>query len=209
MLVQQLVIEDDPTPLAMAIAADLRRRLRDPVFAGLTADTQGSLGIRVGAGPEAVTVGIGDALTVRHGLESADVVITLDARHRWDGGSMEGSDDHADLARWAEALMSPPPADWRDAAARLWTELEPASGAPAALLVTELDEGEQLRLGEGARPYEIAAGADALVDLLEGRTALMEEASTGAVRIRGTFPEISVITGAMWRVRVGGWDDDG
>jgi len=207
MLGPQLVIEDDPTPLAMAVAADVRRRLAEPDFADRSAGVEGSAGFRVGAGPEAVTVEAGGPISVRHGIGSADVVVTLDSRHRWDGEQVDGATEHPQLARWASELVSPAAVDWRDAAERLWAELESAPGAPRALLVTEIESGDRVRFGDDPRAYEIRGEREALLDLLEGRSALMEEASAGSIQILGSFAEISVITGAMWRVRVGGGGD--
>ena len=198
----QPLIEDDPTPLAMEIAADLTRRLRDPAFEALTATVRGSAGVRVGPGPEAATVDVGEPAMVRHGIVGAQVVATLGPDHRWDGGEISGADGHPELAEWVAALASPPPGDWRRAAERLWRELESASGAPGALLVADLASGEEQRFGDGSRAYEIRGEPGPLLDLLEGRSELMEEASAGSIRIRGTFPEISVIAGACWRVRV-------
>ena len=196
------MIEDDPTPLVLAIAADLTRRRRDPAFDDLTAGTRGRAGIRIGSGPEAATIDLDGGPAVRHGLVAPQVVATLSPCHRWDEAEIRGADDHPELARWVSELASPPPGDWREAARRLWDELESAPGAPPALTVVELDSGETERCGDGGRAYEIRGRTEALLALLEGRSALMEEASAGSIQIRGTFPEISVITGACWRVRV-------
>lgn len=198
----QIVIEDDPTPLVLAIAADLTRRRRDPAFDDLTAATRGRAGVRVGSGPEAATIDLDEVSAVRHGLAGAQVVATLGNDHRWDEGEIRGGADHPELARWVSELTSPPPGDWREAARRLWAELELASGAPTGMLIVDLDSGEEERFGDGDRAYEMRGRTEALLDLLEGRSALMEEASAGSIQIMGTFPEISVITGACWRVRI-------
>jgi len=205
----QIVIEDDPTPLVLAIAADLTRRRCDPAFDEFTAATRGQAGVRVGPGPEAATIDLDGTPTLRHGLAGAQVVATLDPCHRWDEDEIRGAHDHPELARWVSELAAPPPGDWREAAQRLWAELESASGAPPALAVVELDSGEKEQFGDDGRAYEIRGRTEALLNLLEGRSALMEEASAGSIQVRGTFPEISVITGACWRVRVdrGSGDD--
>jgi hypothetical protein len=198
----QIVIEDDPTPLVLAIAADLTRRRRDPAFDDLTAATRGTAAVRVGSGPEAVTIDLDGGPAMHHGLVDPQVVATLSPCHRWDEGEIRGGHDHPELASWVSALASPPPGDWREAARRLWAELESSPGAPPALAVVDLDSGETEHFGDGDRAYEIRGRSEALVDLLEGRSALMEEASSGSIQVKGTFPEISVITGACWRVRI-------
>jgi len=198
----QIATEDDPTPLVLALAADLTRRRRDPAFDDLTAATRGKAGVRVGPGPEAATIDLDGGPAVRRGLVGAQVVATLSPCHRWDEDEIWGAHDHPELARWVSELTSPPPRDWREAARRLWAELESTPGAPPALAVVELDSGEREHCGDGGRAYEIRGRKEALLDLLEGRSALMEEASAGSIQIRGTFPEISVITGACWRARV-------
>ena len=57
------------------------------------------------------------------------------------------------------------------------------------------------------RAYEIHGRADDLVALLEGRTALIEEAFERRIFIRGSFPEISVLSAAAFDVRMGAGDD--
>lgn len=199
----RISIEEDPTPLARAIAVELGRRLEDPEFAASTSKLRGSVAVRVGPGPEAATIELGDGLYVGHGEGGSAVTATLDRYGRWDGGPIPGEEEHPDLARWLRDLTAPPPSSWRDAAARLWAELGPAPGAPPALLVIELDSGERERFGDDGRAYEIRARAEPLLALLEGRSSLLEEASAGRVQILGSFPEISVISGACARIRMG------
>jgi hypothetical protein len=203
MLDLQIEIEDDPTPLVLGIAADVRRRLGDPVFAALTAESGGRAGVRVGLGPEAATVELGDAISIRHGLDSPDALAMLDRTERWDGSEIAGAAEHPAPARWLSALFTPPEGDWREAAATLWGVLAGTPGAPAGLLVTEAGTGAEERFGDPSGAYEIRAEAGALLTLLEGRSALMAEASAGSIEIRGSFAQISVISGALWPVRSG------
>ena len=198
----RIEIEDDPTPLVLALRAELEQRLEDPEFATLTGSLRGSVALRAGAGPEAATIELGDPITIRHGSDRAQAVATLDSRQRWDGAAIEGEDGHSELARWLRELAAPPQGSWREAAARFWTELEPAPGAPAALLVVNLETAERERFGDGERAYEIHGRSEDLLALLEGRSSLIEEAFERRIYIRGRFPEISVLAGAASRVRL-------
>jgi hypothetical protein len=199
-----IVLEDDPTPLVRALAVELRRRLEDPEFASLTSSLTGSAALRAAGTPEAATVELGDGgIALRHGASAADAVATLDAYGRWDGDRIEGEGEHAELAAWLRSLASPPEQPWRDAATRFWAELERSPGAPAALVVVELDSGEAKSFGGGEPAYEIRAREQTLVALLEGRAALIDEAFARRAFIHGSFPDISVLSGASARLRMG------
>ena len=78
-------------------------------------------------------------------------------------------------------------------------------GAPPALLVAD-DAGQSRRFGaEDGDAYEIQGSPEALVRVLTGRLPLLDAAHGGEVAIRGSFPAISVLTGAGFRVRYGGY----
>lgn len=198
----EIEIEDDPTPLVLALRAELAQRLADADFAAVTGALRGTAAVRTSSSPEAATIELGDAIAVRHGADGAQVTATLDARGRWDGAAIDGGERHAELAGWLRDLTAPVERSWRDAAASFWSELESSPGAPGALLIVNLDTGEEERFGDDRRAYEIRARTEPLVALLEGRAALIEEAFERRIYIRGSFPEISVLSGAGSRVRL-------
>ncbi len=187
-----------------AAAAELERRLADPEFAALTQGLAGVAAVRAAGTPEAASFELDDdAISLRHGAAGADATVTLEASGRWDGEPVAGEDEHPELAAWLQALTTPPETPWREAAARFWAELEGRPGAPAGLVVAELESGESERFGDGEPAYEIRASEPTLVAVLEGRAALIEEAFERRAYIRGSFPAISVLAGASARVRMG------
>ena len=199
----RIEVEDDPTPLVLALRAELGERLRDPEFAALTRELDGIAAVRVESTPEAATFELADPVAISHGADGAQATAVLTTLGRWDGGAIAGEHEHPGLARWLRMLTDPPERDWRTAAARFWDQLRGRPGAPGALLLVNLDSGERERLGDGPDAYEIHAPTERLVALLEGRAPLLDEAAGGEIHIRGSFAQISVLTGAALRVRLG------
>ncbi len=189
-------VEDDPTPLVLGLAADLRGLLGEPDFAQRSAELEGTAAIRAATG-ETATVRVGDdAVSIAHGYdEHADVRAIEDAE-------IEGAPDHPDLAQWVRELLDPSGADWRGTAQRFWSVLERMPGSPAALLVVNLADGEEQRFGSpDGRAYEVHGEAEDLVAVLSGRLPLLDAAFEGRACLRGTFAEISVLTGAGHAIR--------
>ena len=50
----RIEVEDDPTPLVLALRTELIERLADPEFAALTGELAGTAAVRVAQSPEAV-----------------------------------------------------------------------------------------------------------------------------------------------------------
>jgi hypothetical protein len=204
-------VEAEPTPLVTALAADLGACLADGSFAADTAGLAGAISIRDAETPQAATLTIGEGrVAIVHG---ADPEADLTAAVRLPLGSgppgefEPGEDTPAELARWLESLLTPPLPDWPDAAEAFWSALESMPGSPPALLVVD-ETGQSLRFGaQQGDAYEIHGSTAALVRLLTGRVPLLDAAHGGEVAIRGSFPAISVLTGAGFRVRYGSIGD--
>jgi hypothetical protein len=96
---------------------------------------------------------------------------------------------------------------WREASERYWTVLSKMPGAPRGLRVVDLDSGAECTLGDGDA-YEIHGSAAELREVLTGRVALIHAAFEGKVFIRGTFAELSVLTGACFAIADGAAADD-
>jgi hypothetical protein len=206
----QLSIEDDPTPMVLSIRTDLARCLADPGYAELTATIRGTATIREAAtSPEAVTATIADrSVILAHGaVDGVQVIATLDGPGGRATLSADAKANHPELAAWVTQLLAPS-TDWAGAAERFWAALEPLPGAPAALLVVDLDSGEHLRFGPEGRAYEMRGRAADLTAVLEGRRELIAEAFERRLFIRGSFPEISVLAAAALEVRTGGGPAD-
>ena len=167
----QLSIEDDPTPMVLSIRSDLVRRLADPAYAELTAAIRGRATIRAPATPEAVTATIADRrVTLAHGVGRRGPG-RRDPRARRAAGPAVGRREGQlpGAVRLADPRCSRRPTTGPAAAERFWAALEPLPGAPQALLVAELDSGEQRRFGGEGRAYEMHGRAEDLTALLEGR----------------------------------------
>jgi hypothetical protein len=201
-------VEPDPPPAVRALANDLAARLSEPAFATLTEGLRGVVSVEDADTPQAVTVNLAaDRLELTHGrADDAD----LRARCAFAGAErdppeLDGGDEHPALAEWALALLQSPAPDWEREAERFWSILSRLTGAPEALLVVERESDAAKRLGAtGGRAYEIHGSAAQLAAVLGGRVPLIEAAFDGVVHVRGTFPELSVLTGAGYEARYGG-----
>ena len=201
-------VEDDPPPIVRALANDLGAALADTSFAEATHAATGVVAVRSALTPQAATVKLGGGrVELVHGVDgNADVTATTDSSE--DGGAaIEGP---AELAGWAARLLDPPLPSLPEAAERFWSVLSSRPGAPDALLVVEPRDGEQHRFGaDEGRTCELHGDGDGLLTVLTGRASAIEAAFIGAIRIRGTFPDISVLSGAGYEIRYGNGALDG
>jgi hypothetical protein len=201
-------LEEDPTPMAAALANDLERCLEDPEFAAATERLRGLACVRDADTPQAVTVRIAaEQVSLAHGLaEGAHATAILGSP----AGAIEGRGEHPDLAAWLERLLDPPEPPWEEAAERFWSVLANKPGAPDGLRVVNLDTGEERGFGaEDGSTYEIHGSARGLTEVLTGRARLIEAAYEGSVFVHGSFPQLSVLTGAGFELRYGRGSADG
>jgi hypothetical protein len=104
-------------------------------------------------------------------------------------------------------ILSDATPDWPEAADRYWSVLSEMPGAPSGLRIVDLGSGEERAHGDG-RAYEIHGSSEALLEVLSGRAPLIDAAFEGKVFIRGTFAELSVLTGACFAIADAAADDD-
>ena len=203
----RVVVEDEPTPIVAALANDLDACLGTEDFAEATRRLRGVVGASARGTPQSVTVRLdGGRVALAHGLApDADVLALVPGGEA--GPEVEGRD--AELVAWTERLLAPPLPAWDEAAARFWATLEPVRGAPAGLVVVNLDLDEALTFGAEAEAYELRGRTDGLVAVLTGRLRPLDGAYGGEVFIHGTFRQLSVLTGAGFEIRYGRGADDG
>jgi hypothetical protein len=206
-----LSVEDDAPPLVRATREELAPRLENPAFAEATAGLHGVIAIRTPAG-EAATLRVADgAVSIAHGVaDDADLVAEVEL-DRIEGGvsAVSGEAEHPRLAQWLRALLDRSGVAWPDAGERFWAVLAEMPGAPAALRVVDIESGNERRYGAGdRRAYEIHGAAGELCAVLTGRAPLIDAAFEGRVHVRGSFPELSVLTGAGFALRYGGTERD-
>jgi hypothetical protein len=201
-------VEDDAPPLVRAVAHDVAARLEDPSFAAATEGIQGAVVLRSVTSAQAVTLRIGeDGISIQHGAdEDADLSAGIDFADP-DGSTpeLEGHVEHPDLAGWLRELLDTTAPSWQEAADRFWSVLEDMAGAPAALVVVDLDGGERRRYGrQDGRAYELHAHAETLTEVFTGRVPPIDAGFEGKLFVVGSFPELSVLSGAGFAVRYGG-----
>lgn len=191
--------------MVRALGNDLASRLQDPAFAEATRRVRGAVSLRDASTPQAATIRVGDqGVTLSHGFaETAELRAKVDLRGRGEP-ELEGAGEQPELAEWLRALLNAKMPEWPEAAERFWSVLSGMAGAPAALRVVDLETGEDRRYGSPmGRAYEVHGPADGLVDVLSGRVPVVDAAFAGRVFVRGSFPELSVLSGAGFRVRYG------
>lgn len=196
-------IEDDASPLVRLIG----RTLRDSARAGHAAETlrrsAGAVAVRSHDTPQAATISFGaDGIDVSGGiLTEPDATLTVDLNARFAPVGHASGD--ADLAEGLVRALTPPLPDWREAAQSFWEATRSLPGIPDVLVaVTEGPEGlEQLVLGDGLTQYLIAGDPDALAGVFSGADDLVAVLSSGRLGIQGTLSQLSVMTGASWKVR--------
>jgi hypothetical protein len=205
-------IEDDAPPVVRAIARDLAACLEDSSFADATRRTRGVVSVRSASTPQSVTLRVArGAVSLAHGAaDDAEVTATAEL-----GGSVdaepviETSGARSELAEWLSRLLHPPVPPWTEAAARFWSVLSAMPGAPTALLVVALDDGERRFGSAHGQACEIHGSINGLLAVLTGRSSLMEAAFDATVYVRGSFPDLSVLSGAGFEIRFGGVPADG
>lgn len=196
-------IEDDASPIVRLIG----RTLRDSARTGHALDTltgsTGTVAIRSHDTPQAATITFGEnGVDVSAGVfVEPDAAVTVDLNARF-APTADPSGD-ADLAGGVLRALTPPIPEWREAAQRFWDATRSLPGIPEMLIaVTEGPEGlEQVVLGDGPTHYLIAGAPETLAGVFSGADDLIGALFSGALGIQGTLSQLSVMTGASWKVR--------
>lgn len=117
---------------------------------------------------------------------------------------VENGSGGSPLTSWLIDLLEPTPLVWSDAAEDFWQVAGSLPGAPSALNVVCVDTGEELHLGDpSGGSYAIHGAANELCSVFSGEMLLIDAAFLGRVKIDGTLPEMSVLTGACMDIHTG------
>ncbi|MER7190635.1 hypothetical protein [Streptomyces flaveolus] len=196
-------IEDDASPLVRLIGRTLRDSARTGHAVDILTRPAGTVAIRSHDTSQAATISFGDnGIDISSGvLDEPDAAVTVDLNARFAPTAAPSGD--ADLAGGVLKALTPPLPGWRDAAQRFWEATRSLPGVPDVLIaVTEGPEGlEQVVLGEGPTQYLIAGAPETLAGVFCGADDLFAVLSSGALGIQGTLSQLSVMTGASWKVR--------
>ncbi|WP_253859251.1 hypothetical protein [Prauserella alba] len=196
-------IEDDASPIVRLIG----RTLRDSARIGHTPETlqrsAGTVAIRSHDTPQAATIAFGpNGVDVSGGVvPEPDTTVTVDLNARFTPAADPTGDP--DLARDVLQALTPPLPNWREAAQRFWDTARSLPGMPDVLIaVTEGPDGlEQAVIGAGSTQYLIAGDRDTLAGVFSGADDLLAVLFSGVLGIQGTLSQLSVMTGASWKVR--------
>lgn len=198
-----VVTEDDPTPMVLSVARTLRASARVPELLPVLRDLSGTVVVRSKDDPQAVTIRFADGeARVDHGAAAdRDLVLIVDLADRFTIVEVQGSEPTAPLADAVHSVLEPPLPPWRDAATGFWEFTGSDPGMPAQLVVTCEDEQSEYVLGDGLPRYVISGPSHTLARVFTGTDTFLDAVFTGAVSIRGTLPQLSVMAGASLKVR--------
>jgi hypothetical protein len=199
-----VLVEDDPTPLVRVVARLMRLALPHADAESLAGASRGGATVSVRSAHDAqaftCTFAPG-SIGLRHGSTAdADAALVVDVAKDLALDSETSSGDAA-LQELVDALMHPPVPSWREAAHEFWHRTSADRGMPQELVVHCTDEDDQLVLGDGIPTYTLSATSADLARVLSGTAPLLESVFSGAVAIRGTLPQLSVMAGASNKVR--------
>lgn len=200
-----VVVDEDPTPLARLLARRLARVAdEDPGRAWASVVHRGAVVVRSHDTPQIAAVLVTeDGCTVTDSLpEVPDAELVVDIGSRC---SLVG-EPAGERSLWSvvlDALHAPPP-PWREEAGRFWDATRDIAGIPDVLVARaqEADGTEELRVGSGSTEYVIAGTGDQLAGIFSGIDDLLGALEAG-VTVQGTLADLSVMTAASWRVRYG------
>ena len=190
-------VDDDAPPVALGVAATLRRAERDPKLAAQLRRMRGVLALRSSVDKQAVTARFDDGrVRVSPGVaDDADVVITLDFNDPTAKPKVSGAARHPVLALGASKVLEPPTGTWQEEARAFWAFAAGAPRMPRAVAVTCTDDGSSLVLGDGDPQYQIEGAAAALTSVFSGASVFGEDLLNGKVFAVGTLEQTSVLTG--------------
>jgi hypothetical protein len=197
--------EDDPTPLVMFIARTLRESHRHPDLADISVSLNGTFAVISIDDPQAATLAFTrSGVHIVHGADpTADHRIGLDIAAPL-GLGLVGDDLDPALGQ-LQQLLQPPLACWQDLAQAFWELTSSDPGMPGRVDITCTDApDETLTVGSGDRRYGISGTQTQLQRIFFGTDDILTAAFIGAIGIEGTLPQLSVMTGASWKVRFEG-----
>lgn len=200
--IRSVTIEEDATPVVRLIGQRLREAVRVGHAPALPGGGSGTVAIRSHDTPQVATITLdGERATVAGGAPpEADATVVVDLRARF-ALAQEPAGDVALACAVLETLRPPLP-HWREAAEHFWDATRGIAGIPDVLLVEAdgSDGPDRGRFGDGPTEYFMAGPADLLAGVFTGADDLIDALAAG-VRVKGTLAQLSVMTGASWKVR--------
>lgn len=197
-----ITIEQDATPVVRLIARALRESVRIGHEADTLSRTEGTVALRSHDTPQTATIAFrGREIAVSSGVfTEPDATIVVDLRSRFSPAQEPAG--NTELAEAVLRALAPPFPPWREAAQRFWDLTRDLTGMPDVLVVVEESEDgrSEERFGEGSSEYLLAGSPDVLAGVLTGADDFLLALASG-LRVKGTWAQLSVMTGASWKVR--------
>jgi hypothetical protein len=199
--VMRIILEEDSTPLVLAVGTRLRAAARSSELRVLMAKTLGTVVLKSSRDPQSATLRFSaGAVFVAHGVtDDADVVLEFDPEIEFEFASSDCA-----LGATVSRLLNPPLLTWDAAAERFWELTSSDAGMPDRLVVVCTDVETEVRFGEGPTEYVVQGSAHQLSRTLSGHGNFIAEVAAGAISIVGTLPHLSVMCGAHWKVKFHG-----
>ncbi|MFC9556742.1 hypothetical protein ACFTWF_38630 [Rhodococcus sp. NPDC056960] len=203
-----VALEDDPTPFVLALGHVLRLSRRRPELAEHLREIGEKnicVAVRAGTTHQSASLEFGrTSVTVAHGVrEHSRCTLTLDPDRPYTVSGCTPADAEDAVVYAVSAVLNPPIPAWEDAAREFWELTRSDRGMPDRLIVT-CSDGRKLVLGEGAAEYELYGEHTVLARVLSGIESFFTAVATGALRVRGTTAQLSVMVGAAWKVQFHG-----
>lgn len=200
-----ITVEADPTPFVLRLAH--RVRLATATEGGRAllhrlGANQVTAAVQVAGSPrKATVVCTPDAVRITHGIpQRRDVLVTLAD----DPASPVVEHDPATTAGTLLAdvigLLNPLVPSWQDSATRFWELAGSDTAMPGSVRITVTD-GDTHTLGESTPVFEIHGQPDVLARTFAGLDPFFDHVLTGGLSVRGTMAQLSVMTGAFWKVQ--------
>ena len=195
--------EHDATPFARLIARALSLNTLTEVGSTALSAYDAVIGVRSMTDSQKATIRRrGDTITVEHGIaDDVTAVIGIDPATR--NRALTVSPEHRiALADNVIALLNPILPPWQDLTEQFWALAQGVRGMPSLRLV-DRPSGQEVVLGASEPAYEIHGEADALARFLAGLEFFADAVYNGALLIRGSFSQFSIVSGASMKVM---WD---
>lgn len=194
-------------PFARALAQQLSlHALTDTGRQRLSA-FDGVIGVHSSRDPQKATIrGDGSGIEVTHGVaDDIDLEVTVDPERRDTVLDHQWGRQSGPTLEEVTAMLNPVLPHWVELAPAFWDAARSVPGIPSIRLVESPGSADrELTLGSGGRVYEIWGSARSLARLLAGLDFFADVVFAGDLRIRGTFSDFSVVSGAsmkvMWHV---------
>lgn len=195
--------DDDAPPVVRLVARTLRDAARDPELVSVLGRIKGRVSLRSHNTPQRATIDFGgrEVAVLAGAVGPDELSLTVDLDDRF---GVEGIDEaHHTLGDQVLAVLRPRLPDWRQAAETFWASTRNLPGMPAQLICIckSADSCQEITLGSGDSRYSIAGSAESLARVFSGADDLLTKELAGSVEVRGTLPQLSVMTGASWKVR--------